>query len=95
MNGLLPQETRLVGKFRLIDDWVVADEVSARIDRLIETHLQQVKVHESGWEVLFRDPNDGRYWELTYPQGESQGGGPPSLTCLSPEIANAKYELSN
>ncbi len=95
MNGLLPQETRLVGKFRLIDDRVVADQVSARIDQLIETYLQQERAHESGREVLFRDPNDDRCWERTYPQGELQGGGPPSLTCLSFEIANAKYELSD
>ena len=95
MHRLLPQETRLVGNFRLIDDRVVTDDVCARMNRLIETYLQQVKVHESGWDVLFRDPNDGQYWELTHHQSESQGGGPPSLICLSSEIARAKYELSD
>lgn len=35
----------------------------------------------SGWEKLYRDPADGRYWLLTYPFGELQGGGPPTLIC--------------
>ena len=34
-----------------------------------------------GWEKLYRDPGDGRCWLLTYPFGELQGGGPPSLIC--------------
>lgn len=34
-------------------------------------------------EVLFRDPKDGRYGELTDPHGEWQGGGPPCLTVIS------------
>ena len=95
MNRLLPQETRLVGEFIQVDDRVVADEVCAQIDRLIETYLQRIKVHESGWEVLFRDPHDARYWELTYSQGEMQGGGPPSLICLSPELGKAKHDVSD
>jgi hypothetical protein len=52
------------------------------------------KIAASNWTILFRDPEDGRYWELTYPKGELQGGGPPRLTVLSPEKAHAKYQLS-
>jgi len=46
------------------------------------------------WEMLFKDPDDGRYWERTYPQGEMHGGGSPELRCLSPQDAAAKYDLS-
>ena len=45
-------------------------------------------------QFLFRDPEDDRYWELTYPKGELQGGGPPRLTMLTPEKAHAKYEFT-
>ena len=34
---------------------------------------------KGGWEKLYRDPEDGRYWLLTYPFAELQGGGPPAL----------------
>ena len=45
----------------------------------------------SGWDVLFRDPTDGRLWELIYPQSEPHGGGPPQLRCLTADEARQKY----
>lgn len=54
-----------------------------RINWLIENKLVKVGIgkESGGWEHLFRDPADGRYWLLTYPFGALQGGGPPSLLC--------------
>ena len=46
----------------------------------------------AGWETLYRDPRDGRLWELTYPQSEMHGGGPRRLHVLSRDEAAAKYE---
>ena len=43
------------------------------------------------WSVLFRDPGDGRLWELTYPESGSQGGGPPRLTCIDADVARKKF----
>jgi hypothetical protein len=45
----------------------------------------------TGWDVLYRDPNDGRLWELIYPQSEIHGGGPPQLISLTAEDAAQKY----
>src|ERR1700723_3459159 len=45
----------------------------------------------SGWEALYRDPSDGRYWERTYPQSETHGGGPPQLSTITLDEAERKY----
>jgi len=95
MKRLQSHETRLVGGFREFGDSIVRDEVCERIDQLIDHYLQHIKVHESGWDVLFRDPNDGRYWEYTHLQSEMHGCGPPSLICISPECAKQRYHLAD
>jgi len=30
----------------------------------------------NGWDVLYLDPADGRYWERILPSSEMHGGGP-------------------
>jgi hypothetical protein len=52
---------------------------------LIEHHLKRVGEDPSGWNILYRDPSDGRYWELIFPHSELQGGGPPTLCQISQE----------
>ena len=84
-----PNETELVGKWIQQGTSVIADEASVRIKAL--THSYLVKVAGGGWETLYQDPNDLRYWELDFPQSELHGGGPPSLRYLSNEIAADKY----
>ena len=95
--SLRPDETDLVGKWVKDGNRIVADQVELRIGELIGHELKKIAVNPDagGWEVLFRDPHDGRYWELTYPQSEMHGGGPKRLTSLSPTAACAKYRLSN
>jgi len=90
---LLPQETELIGKWVEQGQEVRRDTTCERIERLIADHLKQIAVSEQwgAWETLFQDPDDGRYWERTYPQGELQGGGPPQLRCLSADEAKRKY----
>jgi Immunity protein 27 len=88
---LRPDETDLLGKWQIVGGEVVADDTCKRIQHLISSYLIQAAIDKSGWEKLFKDPQDGRYWELTYPQGEMHGGGPPRLTCLSLEQAKSKY----
>lgn len=89
MTRLKPDETDLRGEWEIFAGNVVADETSERIKILTKQYLE--KVAGGGWETLYRDPEDGRYWELTYPQGEMHGGGPPRLTHISTEQAEAKY----
>ena len=70
---------------------MAADAAAARIDRLINGLLIKIGTDLSGWETLYRDPQDGRYWELTFPQSEMQGGGPPRLRHISDKEATQKY----
>ena len=46
------------------------------------------------WQLLYRDPKDGRLWEQTSPQGEMHGGGPPRLAVISEEEARKRYTFS-
>jgi hypothetical protein len=89
-------EVELVGKWIMKDGKVRADETCDRIQWLTTHHLRKVATSKQwgDWETLFEDPDDGRFWERTYPQGEMQGGGPPRLSLLSREKAQAKYQLA-
>ncbi len=78
-----PSETVLTGQWRSQGGRVVADDVCMRILTLTKTYLIEIVRDASGWGALYRDPYDGRYWELTYQQGELQGGGPPQLMCVA------------
>lgn len=84
-------ETVLTGQWVLQGGHLVADDVCKQILALTSSHLAEVSRDASGWNALYRDPNDGRYWELSYPQGELQGGGPPQLRCLTVDEARQKY----
>ena len=90
MKKLRPDETELVCKWRMENGRVVGNEACDRIDELIFHYLRQV-ADIAGWDFLYQDPEDGRYWELTYPHSEMQGGGPPRLDCISPADARRKY----
>lgn len=88
-----PNENDLRGQWVLVDGKMVKDEVTKRIETLIEKYLKRIKADESGWNTLFCDPSDGRYWELTYPHSEMHGGGPPRLGVIEYSFAVAKYRL--
>jgi hypothetical protein len=90
---LLASETDLVGRWRLVDNAVSADENCTRIARLIEDQLTNLGTDPTGWDTLYRDPADGRYWELTFPESDFEGGGPPRLTCINEVEAMRKYGL--
>ncbi|WP_262495014.1 Imm27 family immunity protein [Algoriphagus boritolerans] len=59
------------------------DEICKRIEKLKSDYLIKVAVDETGWETLYQDPNDNRYWLLTYPNSEYHGGGPPTLKVIT------------
>jgi hypothetical protein len=91
MIEIEPSETVLTGQWSLQGGRVVADDVCKRILSLTNSQLVEVGRDASGWNTLYRDPSDGRYWELTYPQGELQGGGPPQLRHIAIQEAKQKY----
>jgi len=83
---LEPHETHLKGKWVLSGTTLVPDEVCCRIEYLKAHVLNKIAVDTSGWQTLYRDPSDGRYWELLFPDGETQDGGPPELKCVNANV---------
>ena len=94
MERLSSTETELQGTWVTVDRQVVADPIARRIEHLIANDLVEVGSADGGWSKLYRDPVDGRFWELTYPESEIHGGGAPMLKHISPEIAAQKYNAS-
>jgi hypothetical protein len=86
-----PNESDLKGQWLLVDGKLVKDEVSKRIEALVEKYLTRVRADKSGWNTLFRDPSDGRFWELTYSNSEMHGGGPPRLSAIDKSLVAEKY----
>ena len=64
-----------------------------RINWLVRSKLRKLATASGGWDTLYLDPKDGRYWERTYPHGQLHGGGPPALTNISQETARDKYDV--
>jgi hypothetical protein len=91
---LNPEETDLTGKWVASGGRVIADPTCGRIDQLIAHELIEVSRLPSGWAILYRDRGDARLWELTYPQGELHGGGPPRLTWIRAQEACQRYGLA-
>ena len=88
-------ETEILGTWEMKAGRMIEDETCRRIRSLVGAKLQQVAVSKDGWEKLYRDPRDGRYWELFYPQSELHGGGPPALRVASLETVQQKYGLAS
>ena len=86
-----PEETEIKGRWVAHGGRMIADSNCSRIESLLENHLREVARDTSGWDVLYVDPLDGRYWELIYLESNLQGGGPPTLRQLSKESARGKY----
>ncbi len=95
MKEILDNESEIIGNWIFENGRMINDETSDRINWLIEDYLIFVTNGGDIWEVLYQDPNDKRYWELTYPNGEMHGGGPRKLTCLSNDLAIQKYDIKD
>ncbi|CAH1673588.1 MULTISPECIES: Imm27 family immunity protein [unclassified Chelatococcus] len=67
--------------------------IERRISYLTQEYLSKIAVSECGWSLLFRDPSDGRFWELTHPYGELEGGGARRLSVIRSEDAAGRYSL--
>ncbi len=92
MTELAPDESDLRGDWLVQKDRsVVADATEQRIEWLTKQKLQRIARDSSGWETLYRDPRDGRLWELTYPQSEMHGGGSRRLHVVLRDEAAIKY----
>jgi len=77
----------------MVKNKVKINENCERIEYLISRYFIKKNRSEDGWEVLYQDPSDLRFWELTYPNSDWHGGGPPALIHLSVEAAKKKYDF--
>jgi hypothetical protein len=91
---LLASETDLVGNWRLVGKSIESDETCRRIDWLTKEVLTWVGSDPSGWDTLYLDPGDGRYWERTYLHRASHGGGPPRLSNIKTSDAQRRYGVA-
>lgn len=85
MKKLEADEVELIGA-RIVGEKMETDaKACERIDWLLNNVLKIFGFSEEsgGWDKLYRDPADGRFWLVTYPFSEMHGGGPPTLTNLS------------
>ena len=84
-------ESEIRGRWLENSGRVVKDANTERIEILIRDYLREVKRDASGWNVLYVDPKDSRYWELSYPDSGLSAGGPPLLKHLDREEVREKY----
>lgn len=89
-----PSETVIKGRWITdVNKQVVGDDVCDRVQELVCNYLVRITSDWSGWETLYRDPTDNRFWEHTYPHGEMHGGGPPMLRNITEAEAKEKYMI--
>jgi hypothetical protein len=89
-----PDEVEIIGSWVMVNGRLTEDDAARRITSLVETELKHIATTQDGWEKLYLDPQDGRFWELTYPRGEMQGGGPQALLLARPQKVQEKYGVS-
>ena len=96
MMELEVDETELIGKWETNSSGsVTSNEACGRIDWLVNNLLTFVTYIQGSQtaETLYKNPKDGSYWELTYPNWGMHGGGPPNLFKLTDAEVKSKYEL--
>jgi len=95
MKTLSSNESLLKGEWIFKDDQISSNEECGRIQWLVTDILRLIRVDRSGWEKLYQDPKDKRYWLLYYPHSEMHGGGPPSLMEMSYKEAKLRFNANN
>lgn len=90
---IAPTEYEIVGGFERKGGQVKPNANSLRIAELRCNLLQEIAASAEHYSVLYRDPNDGRYWELVSQNPEGHGGGTKSLVFISDNEAKVKYQL--
>jgi hypothetical protein len=84
-------ETQIFGDWVVTDQGVEHSNEGRRVEELISSYLIEIATSSDGWSVLYRDPVDGRFWSLDYPNGERHGGGPRSLNFISVDEATKRF----
>ena len=66
-------ETNLVGNWIEKGNSVEQDSVCERIQWLTDCYFEQILINGNNWSALYKNPDDGNYWELTYPLSHMHG----------------------
>lgn len=93
MEELGPCESWVEGAWVFDGSSMETNDACKRIDWLINNKLVEISVHGNGWDALYQDPNDRRYWLLTYPQSHMHGGGPPLLKAITEKEAKEIFNV--
>lgn len=93
MIRIKPNEIQLQGGIKVVGFPLEFDETSERIFFLVQDYLIAIGSDDSGWNRLYQDPEDLRYWELSYPESEMHGGGAPLLQNISIEEVRERYGI--
>jgi Immunity protein 27 len=88
---LKPEETELRGYWIDLGSSMTPDAAWERITILTREYLKLVATRSDESAVLYRDPADARFWELTSIAPQMKDGGPPLLACIGPERARERY----
>ena len=91
--GIKPNETIIESDLDILGSKEEAWKASMRIHYLTDNYLIKKATTNGGWDILYQDPTDLRYWELTAPKGEYHGSGPLRLSYVSNLDAILKYNL--
>jgi hypothetical protein len=88
---LKEHETELRGFWIDRGSSMTPDATWERITLLTEGTLELLATGGNGTDRLYRDPADGRLWELTRVAPQMKDGGPPRLSVIEPGAAEKKY----
>jgi hypothetical protein len=90
---LKPHESEVQGYWLDLGSSVTPDANWVRIDRLTGEYLEYLATADNGTDRLYRDPGDGRLWELTRIAPGLHQGGPPLLAVIGEADAARKYRF--
>ena len=87
---LRPEETELVGMWLDLGMKVTGDAIADRVEWLTAARLEKLGENREELAELYRDPRDARLWEKILPFA----GGPPTLRCITPAVAAARFGVT-
>lgn len=80
------------GKYITVDKNIVLDRVGIKIRDLTENYLEELAQIEDRKEILYKDPEDKRYWVLTNPE-KVQDSTEIKLDVIKKDKAIKKFNL--
>lgn len=89
-----PGETVLQGLWIDLGSRMEKDVTWQRIEWLVAEHFEELACLENGLVRLYRDPTDGRLWELFPVRPELGEQSPPQLVVIDPQAAAERFGVS-